>query len=136
METIALDKVLVDTSAWIEFFRKKEPWHSAISSLMDDKRICCSGIILAELMQGAKSDKELEILRDFRHVFEFLDESVDLWQAAGELSSTLHRKGKSIGLSDCYLSVSAKAQKMKILTLDKHFALIKSVVHIDLYEVK
>jgi predicted nucleic acid-binding protein len=136
METNALDKVLVDTSAWIEFFRKKEPWYSAISGLMDDKRICCSGIILAELIQGAKSEKELEVLRDFRHVFEFLDESVDLWQTAGELSNTLQRKGKSVGLSDCYLAASAKSHKVKILTLDKHFDVIKSAVGIGLHEVK
>jgi predicted nucleic acid-binding protein len=131
-----LDKVLVDTSTWIEFFRKKEPWYSAISGLIDDKRICCSGIILAELMQGAKAEKELEVLRDFRHVFEFLEESVDLWQAAGELSNTLQRKGKSVGLSDCYLAASAKAHKVKILTLDKHFDIIKGAVSIGLYEVK
>jgi hypothetical protein len=131
-----LDKVLVDTSAWIEFFRKKEPWYSAISGLIDDKRICCSGIILAELMQGAKAEKELEVLRDFRHVFEFLEESVDLCQAAGELSNTLQRKGKSVGLSDCYLAASAKAHKVKILTLDKHFDIIKGAVSIGLYEVK
>jgi predicted nucleic acid-binding protein len=105
-----LDKILVDTSVWIEFFRKKEPWYSAVSGLLDDKRICCSGIILAELIQGAKSEKEPGVLRDFRHVFEFLDESVDLWQAAGELSNTLQRKGKSIGPADCYLAASAKAQ--------------------------
>lgn len=131
-----MDKILVDTSAWIEFFRKKEPWHSAISQLMDDKRICCSGIILAELIQGAKSEKEQEVLRDFRHVFEFLDESVDLWQATGELSNTLRRKGKSAGLSDCYLAVSAKAHNVKILTLDKHFDVIKGASGISLYEIK
>lgn len=131
-----MDKILVDTSAWIEFFRKNEPWYSAISGLMDDKRIYCSGIILAELIQGANAEKELAILRDFRHVFEFLDESVDLWQAAGELSNTLQRKGKSVGLSDCYLAASAKAHKVKILTLDKHFDIIKGAVGIGLYEVK
>jgi len=135
METNVLDKIRVDTSAWIEFFRKKEPWYSAISGLMDERRVCCSGIILAELIQGAKSDKELEILRDFRHVFEFLAESVDLWQAAGELSNAFQRKGKSVGLPDCYLAASAKAHKVKILTLDKHFAIIKDAVGIGLYAV-
>lgn len=131
-----MDKVLVDTSAWIEFFKKKEPWHSAVSGLMDDKRICCAGVVLAELMQGAKSEKELEVLRDFRHVFEFLDESVDLWQAAGELSHALLRKGKSIGLSDCYLAVSARANKVKVLTLDKHFETIKGATGIGLYDIE
>ncbi len=136
METSALDKILVDTSAWIEFFRKKEPWHRAISGLIDDKRICCLGIILAELIQGAKSEKELAVLRDFRHVFEFLEESIDLWQAAGELSNTLQRKGKPVGLSDCYLAAAAKAHNAKILTLDKHFEVLKSTVGIGLQEIK
>ena len=61
-----MDKILIDTSAWIEFFKKKEPWYSAVSGLMDDKRVCCAGIILAELIQGAKSEKEMEVLRGFR----------------------------------------------------------------------
>jgi len=131
-----LDKVLVDTSVWIEFFKRKEPWHRAVSGLMDDKRICCAGIVLAELLQGAKSEKELSVLRDFRHVFEFLNESVDLWQAAGELSHALLRKGKSIGLSDCYLAVAAKTNNAMILTVDKHFEVIKGVAGIALFDVK
>ncbi len=136
MEINALDKVLVDTSAWIEFFRKKEPWFGAVTALMDERRICCSGIILAELIQGAKSDRELEVLRDFRHVFEFLDESTDRWQAAGELSHALRRKGKSIGLSDCYLAVSARQHNVKLLTLDRHFDAIKGAAGIELYDIK
>ncbi|MBI5639732.1 MAG: PIN domain-containing protein [Nitrospirae bacterium] len=131
-----MDKVLVDTSVWIEFFRKRDPWYVAVSGLMDDKRVCCAGIILAELIQGAKSEKELQVLRDFRHIFPFIEESVDLWQAAGELSHVLLRKGKSVGLSDCYLAVAAKTNKLKVLTLDKHFELIKGLAGISLYEVR
>ena len=62
--------------------------------------------------------------------------TLDLWQAAGELSNTLLRKGKSVGLSDCYLAASAKAHKVKILTLDKHFAIIKGAFGVEIYEVK
>lgn len=130
-----MDKVLIDTSAWIEFFRKKEPWHSAITALIDEKRVCCMGIIVAELIQGAKSEKEIDVLRDFRHVFEFLGASVDLWQAAGELSNKLLRKGKSAGLSDCYLAVSARTAGVKLMTLDKHFGVIKGTVEVALYEL-
>jgi predicted nucleic acid-binding protein len=134
MEIRDLDKILVDTSVWIEFFKKKEPWYSTVSGLIDNKRICCAGIVLAELIQGAKSERELEVLREFRHVFPFFEESIDLWQAAGELSNTLLRKGKSIGLSDCYLAVAAKSNQAAILTLDKHFDVIKGIAGIALYE--
>lgn len=130
-----MDKILVDTSVWIEFFKKKEPWYGVVSGLIDDKRICCAGIVLAELIQGAKSEKELEVLRDFRHVFEFIEESVDLWQAAGELSHALLRKGKSVGLSDCYLAVAVKTNKSTIFTLDKHFEVIKGIAGIAVYDV-
>jgi len=134
METKDLDKVLVDTSVWIEFFRRTDPFYSAVSGLMDEKRVCCAGIILAELIQGAKSAKELQVLRDFRQIFPFIEESVDLWQAAGELSNTLLRKGKSVGLSDCYLAVAAKTNRLKVFTLDKHFEFIKGVEDISFFK--
>lgn len=62
--------------------------------------------------------------------------SVDLWQAAGKMSHALLRKGKSIGVSDCYLAVSAKAGKVKVLTIDKQFEAIKGAVDIALFDVK
>ena len=125
----------MDTSVWIEFFKKREPWYSTVSRLMDDKRVCCAGIILAELIQGAKSTKELEVLKDFRHVFEFPDESVDLWQAAGELSNALLRKNKSVGLSDCYLAAAAKSNGLKVLSLDTHFEILQAVAGIGLFKI-
>ncbi|MBN2443564.1 MAG: PIN domain-containing protein [Spirochaetales bacterium] len=79
-----MDSILVDTSAWIEFFRKREPYYSNILKLIDDDRICCTGIILAELIQGAKTLKEVETLKDFIHVFSFFSESEVLWEKAGK----------------------------------------------------
>ena len=116
--------LLVDTSVWIDFFRKKEPAYSCVSRLLDESSICCMGLILAELLQGAKSEKELEVLRDFLLVFNFLPDDMTLWLKAGELSYSLRRAGKTVGLSDCYISVSARANNVKILTFDRHFHLI------------
>lgn len=125
-----LDKVLVDTSAWIEFFRKKEPYYSTISNLIDEDRVCCIGIILAELLQGAKSEKELGVLREFLHVFDFLDESKELWEEAGELSFKLIKKGHKPGLSDCYIAVASYKNNISIMSLDSHFSFIKEVIGI------
>ena len=84
-------KVLVDTSAWIDYFRKKEPAYCLVSELLREERICCIGIVLAELLQGAKSTKEIDVIKDFIHIFEFLPERPQLWEQAGELSWTVHR---------------------------------------------
>lgn len=130
-----MDKVLVDTSAWIEFFRKKEPYYSTILKLIDNDEICCIGIILAELLQGSKSEKELNTIKEFLHVFDFLPESTELWEKAGELSYFLQRNGKSVGLSDCYIAVIAKSNNVRLLTLDRHFSVIKKENGLLLYDL-
>jgi predicted nucleic acid-binding protein len=129
-----LDKVLVDTSVWIEFFRRREPYYSSVSKLMDHEKVCCIGIVLAELMQGAKSEKELGTIRDFLHVFDFLTGPAELWAGAGELSFALRRKGKSAGLSDCYIAAVARSAGVRIFTLDKHFIAIRKETGIELFE--
>ena len=131
-----LGNVLVDTSAWIEFFRKREPHHSVVLCLIDDDRVCCAGIVLGELLQGAKSDRELAVLKEFLHVFDFLPETPDLWERAGKLSYSMRRRGEPVGLSDCFLAVSAKASGVEILTLNRHFGILKGAVGLDLFRVK
>ena len=126
------DKVLVDTSAWIEFFKKKEPYYKVIGNWIDEDRIFCTGLILAELLQGVRTEKELDTIKDFLHVFEFIEEHKELCEKAGELSFNLGRKGYTIGLSDCYIAVASLENNARILTRDKHFHMIKSVVDINL----
>jgi predicted nucleic acid-binding protein len=125
-----LDKVLVDTSVWIDFFRKKEPCYSRVLKLIDEDRICCTGIVLAELVQGAKSRDEIKVLKGFTSVFSFLEESARLWEKAGELAFLLRKAGKQIGLADCYIAGAAQMDKAGILTLDNHFVTIKE--HLDI----
>jgi len=128
----ALDRILVDTSAWIEFFRQIEPCHSIVLQLMSEERVCTMGIIVAELMQGAKSEKELAVLRDFAYVFPILSDSQENWQAAGVLSFRLRQNGKAIGLADCYIATVAKAEGAMILSLDHHFQMMKDEAGIKL----
>lgn len=134
METSALARVLVDTSVWIEFFRKHEPYHSIVTRLIDEEQVVCCGVILAELMQGAKSDKELAVLADFLQVFTFIPETAELWVAAGKLSNQLRRKGITIGLSDCYIAVAAASARLQVATLDSHFEALCKPARITLHQ--
>ena len=113
--------MLIDSSVWIEFFRRNEPYHGIVCQLMDDGQVICCGVILAELMQGAKSDKEFAVLEDFLQVFTFINETPELWAAAGKLSYKLRRKGVTLGLSDCFIAVAAASAKAQVATLDSHF---------------
>lgn len=127
------DKVLVDTSVWIAFFRKSEPCYSTVLRLLSQDRVCSAGIIVAELMQGAKSGKELSVLKDFIHTFEFLPESPSVWEKSGELSYRLRRKGITIGLADCFIAITARESNVRIYTLDTHFERLKEDPGITLF---
>lgn len=126
-------RVLVDSSVWIEFFRKNEPYHGIVTKLIDDEQIVCCGIILAELMQGVKSDKELAVLENFLHVFAFIPETPELWAAAGKLSHKLRRKGVTVGLSDCFIAVAAASANVRVATLDNHFDMLCKPAGISLF---
>ena len=104
-----------------------------MSRLIDEERVSCTGLILAELMQGAKSEKELSVLDDFLHVFPFLPDSPQHWAAAGRLSFSLRRKGVTIGLADCFIAIVAAAANVQVATLDSHFEALRKPAKISLF---
>lgn len=122
MLTLDSDSVLVDTSAWIHYFRGNEPFCAKVGQLLDADRICTTGIIIAELLQGAKSEKERRTLRSFASVFPVIGDAASLWIEAGDLSARLRGQGLTIGLADCFIAVAALNNKIPVLTEDQHFA--------------
>ncbi|WP_461395006.1 type II toxin-antitoxin system VapC family toxin [Deferrisoma sp.] len=120
----ASGRILVDTSVWIEFFRGREPCRAAVDRWIQEDRVVCVGLVLGELLQGARSRREQRVLEEFSRVFPFLPESPTLWAQAGLLSNRLRREGTTVGLADCYLAVSAVAAGVRMATLDRHFDLI------------
>lgn len=126
-------KILIDTSAWIEFFRgHNSPLIDKIESILDNANVFVPKAVIAELIQGAKSEKEIKVIEEFLTVFNIIDSMPDTWIKAGRLSFNLKKKGLTINLMDCYLTVLAQEYGCSILTLDKHFNDIKRFVSIDL----
>lgn len=121
--------VFVDTSAWIEYLNKTS--HPVVKeveeSLMLNTAVTCK-IVLAELLQGAKSEKEAELIKDLPSIVKVLEESPVTWQDTGLLANRLRKHGKTISLIDCYLAVLSKENKAALLTLDKHFEVIGNYI--------
>jgi predicted nucleic acid-binding protein len=127
------ERVLVDTSVWISYFREGSPVISEkVDRLLAGAEVCVPKIVLAELIQGAKSEREISTIEDFFDAFAILDESQDTWMRAGKLSRKLKSRGKSIHLLDCYVAVIAQENACAILTLDDHFKEIQKVMPLDL----
>lgn len=131
------DRVLVDTSVWIAYFQASPP--ARIPHLVDDilgrDEVCVPKIVIAELMQGAHSEKELATIREFLDAFTIIAEGETSWIEAGKLSYSLKKKGKTVNLADCYIAVLANENNCSIMTLDKHFIDIQGVAGIRLAAV-
>lgn len=117
--------VFIDTSAWIEYLKKtSHAITKEVESVLAIDTASTCWVVLAELLQGAKSDKEIELIYDLASVVKILKETEYTWKDAGLLSNKLRRQGKNLPLIDCYLAVLAKQNSARILTLDKHFPAI------------
>lgn len=127
-------RVLIDTSVWIAYFQAKAPTGilEKVDELLSDGDIHVPKIVLAELIQGAHSEKNLEVIREFVEAFTIISESADTWLEAGRFSFALKKKGKTINLAACYIAILAKEHKCSILTLDKHFKEIQKETGIKL----
>jgi len=129
-------RVLIDTSVWINFFRDKSPTFSQkVDEFLAKNEIYVPTIVVAELIQGSKSDREVMAVKEFLEAFHIIDQKEDTWIKAGELSYQLKKNGKRVNLADCYISIIAKENGCQIFTLDDHFKDIKTAIEIELVDV-
>lgn len=127
-----MSSVLVDTSAWVEFFRPEgdELYRSKISQLIDNNEIAVCGLILTELLKGTRSDKEYKELEDRLSTLTYFETPEGVWKKAGKTASLLLRKGVQVPTTDLLIATIAIENKIPILHNDKHFPLLAR--HTDL----
>lgn len=130
---MSAERILLDTSIWIDYFRHET---SAISDKVDEilshREVYVPKIVIAELIQGAKSKKEISVIENFLDAFYIIDQKADTWLKAGRLSFDLKKKGKAINLFDCYIAIIAQENGCKVFTLNRHFKDIQRVIEISL----
>jgi predicted nucleic acid-binding protein len=126
-------RVLIDTSAWIDFFRrKKEPVFELVAGYLRDQKAIGSGIVLLELLRGGKSLKELTVIKELFSVIKMVDPNPESYRLAGQLGYSIARKGNTLGVVDLLVAQLAIENRLKLLTLDNHFKIIQQHSKLDL----
>ena len=116
------DRILVDTSAWIEFFRKKDsPISLMLREALELNQVCYAGPIAVELFQGAKTRKEVEIIDQLLESIHYVEITRLHYHRAGEVSHKAARSGKNFSIVDLILAVVAHDEQLRLLSLDIHF---------------
>lgn len=113
--------ILADTSVWIEFFKQRSEIGGVLETLILDNSVWVCGVVLFELMQGVKSDREKSLIKETLSNLQYVEMSNALWEKAADLSALLRKKGVTVPLSDIFLAAVAIERNLQIFTLDKHF---------------
>ena len=135
LEGAKVPKILIDTSVWIKYFRDKSASLSKkVDEILSKQEVYVPKIVIAELMQGSKSEREISIIEDFVDAFNIVDQREDTWIKAGRLSYNLKKKGKTVNLTDCYIAVIAPEHDCYIFSFDEHFRDIQKDLNIHLVD--
>lgn len=114
-------KVLVDTSAWVEFLNgTASPETRAVDRLLaGEEDVCTCGLVVAEVFQGIKREKE-ELESFFRKMTFLEAKGIETYLAAADLHRALRRRGVTIRSTiDCFLAVLAAENGCSLLARDR-----------------
>ena len=132
-------EVLVDTSVWINFFNGIKSAASAIlyKMLEAEDSICISDIILAETLQGFRSDEDFESAKTHLLLFPVYSlQSPDGYLKAAQLYRMCRKKGNTIRKTiDCLIAQTAIDHHLILLPQDNDFDKIASVSGLRVYRL-
>ena len=115
-------KVLIDTSVWIEFFRKKGTVVSAkLREYLKRNQACYAGPIAVELYQGAMTSKEIEVIDHLFQTITYVEITRTHYHRAGLISQKAAREGKIFSTIDMILAAVAHDEHLLLFSLDGHF---------------
>jgi predicted nucleic acid-binding protein len=116
------NNILVDTPIWIEYFNRPESNAGArLEKLIKEGDLCSAGVILTELLQVAKIEKEFNAILESFIALPFLHTTIDTWIRAGKISFVLRRKGITIPATDLIIASLAIEYGCSVFTIDPHF---------------
>jgi len=122
---------LVDTSAWIEYF-KGNPNYLFIKGLIDINAICTNEVILTELLPSIIHRNEHDLANLLNYVKNYAL-SID-WQEIRDIQLLNIKHGNNhIGISDIIIAQNCIQNGLKIITPDKHFEAMAGYIPLEIF---
>ncbi|HDP81262.1 MAG TPA: PIN domain nuclease [Spirochaetes bacterium] len=120
--------MLVDTSVWIDFFNGVRDSHTDLlnEAIASGKPIYLHSIILMEILQGIRSERDHRAVKDSLLSFSFvIEDPVSDAVGASDMYRTLRKKEVTVRKSmDCMIAYSAIRNGLPLLHRDRDFEVI------------
>lgn len=116
--------ILVDTTVWIDFFRGEDTAQVRTLERVISERedVCVCGVILTEVLQGIRVDKDYTAVSTQFESFLYLPMGQMTFKKAAEMYRTLRRRGVTIrNAVDCMIAAVAIDHDIPLLHNDRDF---------------
>lgn len=130
--------ILVDTSVLIDFFRGNDsPPVDRLEEILTYRiPFGISSVIYQEVLQGAKSEKEYNLLKEYLSTQRFFHpaDPVGSYEQAARIYFTCRNKGITIRSTiDCLIARIALEQNLVVLHNDRDFDAMAPVIGLRVY---
>ncbi|MFH0976772.1 MAG: PIN domain-containing protein [Spirochaetota bacterium] len=117
--------ILADTNIIIDYLKNKR---SDFENLIDKDDIATCGIILSELIHGARTEKDKVDITEAIKELQWLSIDDDIWQDVGNNLNKLKTQGLTIPFQDAVLATLCINKNIPIMTNDTHFIKIAEIL--------
>ena len=109
--------IILDTSVWIEYFKKNDDYKAIIDNLLREKRVLAFDFIFGELIQGSREHEKAKIIGMWEVLPKVNISGIGFY--AGRYSCENKYYDKGIGLIDCAIIYATIESNTLLWTLDK-----------------
>ena len=117
--------ILVDTCVIINYLRAPTP---EIKKIFQKNEIAICGVVMAELLRGAVSEKQFNQLKSSLECFEYIPIEQEDWDSLPRLLYTLKTNGIAVPFQDAMIALLAMKAACPLWTTDRHFSILQSVL--------
>lgn len=122
-------KVLVDSSVWIQYFKKGNL--PILDRLIEENLVCVNELILTELVPILRKQQQT-IAIDSLNSLELISLKID-WKLIREYQFMNLTNGiNKVGIPDLMILQQTIEEKITLYTLDKHFLLMNKIYNFEL----
>jgi len=127
--------VLVDTSAWIEFFRRDgDPLVKlAMKALIEQLEATLCGPVEMEFLGSARIHERPRIQSRF-DILPYLSNDQKIWREAAGHYATLRAAGTTLPWNDVIIGTLALRQGCRVYAVDRHFDAMARLLGLPLYQ--
>ncbi|MDF1526246.1 MAG: PIN domain nuclease [bacterium] len=129
--------ILVDTSVWVDFLKGANSPHRRIlhNLIKEDADISITDIILTEILQGIKNDRDFKSAKDYLLEFPiYVPRGIETYIMAAQLYRDCRKKGKTVRKTvDCIIAAVCIENGLMLLHKDADFDFIEACTTLRIY---